>query len=391
MPDPVKAILLNLLAGAILAVGTGLPLVILYLYRRKPSLFPPPATRTVPWNGWAVLLAFVAAGLLIPALVQIAFQASGLFESIYGPDIAQQLDLAHRNESTNTQAANLWGLWVQTIALPIQVAIIILGMRFATGATLPQMGLTGDRTTSNLVVGYLGWLALAPLTYVVFMLAVALLAPNPQKHPLLDLGDYAGTREWIMFGIQAALFAPFNEELLFRGLLLPWLLLETKSAADERELIVRPQQRADICLIIAGVLCLFTKGFKETFAKEQWDRLWIELAPFCFLLALLPLYAFLPSSERFRRWCRIDSPIAMRGWIASSVLFAAVHANVWPTPIPLFVLGLGLGWLAIRTRSIVPSIMAHALFNAVLQWSSFAWAEMSINFFFPNSSLLPTT
>jgi membrane protease YdiL (CAAX protease family) len=335
------------------------------LYRRKPPLFPPSATRTVPWNGWAVLLAFVAAGLLIPAFVQIAFQATGLFESIYGPEIAQQLDLAHQNESTAKQAANLWGLWLQTIALPIQITIIILGVRFATGTTLPQMGLTGDRTPSNLVVGYLGWLALAPLTYAVFMLANTLLVSNPQKHPLLDIGDLAGKREWIMFGIQAVVFAPFSEELLIRGLLLPWLLLETKSPADERELIVRPRQRADMCLIVAGVFCLFTKGFKEAVAKEQWDRLSNELAPFCFLLALLPLYAFLPSSERFRRWCRIDSPVAMRGWIASSALFAAVHANVWPTPIPLFVLGLGLGWLAIRMRSIVPCIVAHALFNAV--------------------------
>jgi membrane protease YdiL (CAAX protease family) len=365
MTDPVQAIQLNLLAGAILAVGTGLPLLILYRYQRKPPLFPPPAKRTVPWNGLAVLLAFVAAGFLIPALVQLGLQASGFFEALYGPDFARQMDAAQQSEPSIKQAANLRGLWLQAIAIPIQMTIIILGVRFATGATLPQMGLTRDRTATNLFVGYLGWLALAPLTYAVFMSAIALLAPNPQKHPLLDIGNYTGMREWIVFGIQAVVLAPFNEELLFRGLLLPWLLLESKSPANERELIVRPHQRTDICIIVAAVLCLLTKGSKESVAKQQWDHLPKELAPFYFLLALLPLYWFLPSCERFRRWCRIDSPVAMRGWIASSILFAAVHANVWPTPIPLFVLALGLGWLAIRTRSIMPSIVAHALFNAV--------------------------
>ena len=38
---------------------------------------------------------------------------------------------------------------------------------------------------------------------------------------------------------------------------------------------------------------------------------------------------------------------------------------VWPTPIPLFGLGLGLGWLAYRTRRLVAPVTLHVLFNAV--------------------------
>jgi membrane protease YdiL (CAAX protease family) len=38
---------------------------------------------------------------------------------------------------------------------------------------------------------------------------------------------------------------------------------------------------------------------------------------------------------------------------------------VWPSPIPLFVLGLGLGWLAVRTRGILVPAIVHGLFNAV--------------------------
>ena len=43
----------------------------------------------------------------------------------------------------------------------------------------------------------------------------------------------------------------------------------------------------------------------------------------------------------------------IRGVYVSAAFFALVHSAVWPTPIPLFFLGLGLGWLAVRTRGIL--------------------------------------
>jgi hypothetical protein len=54
-----------------------------------------------------------------------------------------------------------------------------------------------------------------------------------------------------------------------------------------------------------------------------------------------------------------------RGVYASAALFAAVHSAVWPTPIPLFALGLGLGWVAVRTNGILASFLVHGLFNTV--------------------------
>ena len=55
----------------------------------------------------------------------------------------------------------------------------------------------------------------------------------------------------------------------------------------------------------------------------------------------------------------------IRAIYASAALFALVHAGVWPSPIPLFVLGLGLGWIAIRSRGVLVPIVVHGLFNAV--------------------------
>jgi membrane protease YdiL (CAAX protease family) len=50
---------------------------------------------------------------------------------------------------------------------------------------------------------------------------------------------------------------------------------------------------------------------------------------------------------------------------ATALLFAAVHSFAWPTPVALFVLGLGLGYLALRTHSLVAPIVLHSLFNGV--------------------------
>jgi hypothetical protein len=55
------------------------------------------------------------------------------------------------------------------------------------------------------------------------------------------------------------------------------------------------------------------------------------------------------------------------GWrfalIASSLLFALLHVGQWPTPIPLFVLALGLGYSYHRTNSLAAPVTLHVLFN----------------------------
>jgi membrane protease YdiL (CAAX protease family) len=48
----------------------------------------------------------------------------------------------------------------------------------------------------------------------------------------------------------------------------------------------------------------------------------------------------------------------------TSLFWALVHSS-WPDPIPLFVFGLALGYLAYRTQNLVPSIVVHGLFNSV--------------------------
>ena len=49
----------------------------------------------------------------------------------------------------------------------------------------------------------------------------------------------------------------------------------------------------------------------------------------------------------------------------SAMLWSMMHYEAWPAPIPLFLLGLALGWLALRTQSLIGPMVLHSLFNGV--------------------------
>lgn len=59
--------------------------------------------------------------------------------------------------------------------------------------------------------------------------------------------------------------------------------------------------------------------------------------------------------QRWRMWTAV---------VASSVLFAAYHFNLWLF-VPTLVLAIAAGWLAIRSKTLWPAIVLHALYNAV--------------------------
>src|SRR5207249_9149482 len=84
-----------------------------------------------------------------------------------------------------------------------------------------------------------------------------------------------------------------------------------------------------------------------------------DLEPVLFVLLMIPVCLL---SER---WLprRPPQPYAVRAIASTALLFAVFHD--WPSPLPLFVLGLGLGYLAYRTQSLVASILMHAFFNSV--------------------------
>jgi membrane protease YdiL (CAAX protease family) len=192
------------------------------------------------------------------------------------------------------------------------------------------------------------------------LLLYSKLGGQSDEHPILKLtqtpaiSPAAHAGMFLLLLAEALIAAPVREELLFRGILLPWL-------AD------RPWG-GDMCLLLAAIVGV---GLRPPI-DQSWSSplaLASRFGPALLVIALLPLAHPLARWRPLRRILPIrDDGMrtqAIRAIVGSAALFACVHSNVWPTPIPLAVLALALGWLAIRTQSVVAPIVVHMLFNTV--------------------------
>jgi len=67
--------------------------------------------------------------------------------------------------------------------------------------------------------------------------------------------------------------------------------------------------------------------------------------------------------------------------VISALLFALFHLNPWQFP-ATFVLGLLLGWIMIRTRSILLAIIGHAINNLLVLLTVTYWQEINTHAIF---------
>lgn len=100
--------------------------------------------------------------------------------------------------------------------------VLVLGGR----GTLARLGLTSRGLPHELRRGALAFLALLPAYFAVVALWSALgqaLGLPPQGHALIEMLEREGPRLAPLILLQAVLLAPLQEELLYRGLLVPAL------------------------------------------------------------------------------------------------------------------------------------------------------------------------
>lgn len=352
-------------AGLSVAVAGGVAALCLYFVacRKRQRLIPATRYPVAKWDGVAVALAFVIF-VLLAHFVQLALIAIGFFRRIYGPDFPT--DLGPDPTPAHHAAATIRHLWAAVFTFPLQIALIT---RIAIRRGGPNP-LAPGFFAPNFVSGYLTWLLLTPAAFSVFALAniahTHLTQRLPDRHPLTLLGDGAGNLEWTLFVMQTVFIAPMLEELVFRGILLPWLC-QKRAATPESPFMVIPRHRSPLVLGLAVAVALLFHVDNVQKAVEQRDgsAITAHLIPGAFFISLIPLYLILPRIRRLRRHLRIRSPRHLRGILASSALFAAFHASVWPSPVPLVVLAMGIGYLSVRTQSLIGPVVVHALFNAV--------------------------
>jgi membrane protease YdiL (CAAX protease family) len=337
---------INLLAWFLLAAGSSLPALGLWLFLTRRyffNLFPPRRRRFIPWGGYEVGLVFFVTLLLVPALVTQILNTGGFFYYLYGPDFG-----------ATPAAADRRILWVSAFAFPFQVGGILIILRGLTGARLYQLGLTTSNAVRNLLLGWLAWLLCTPPVLVLNILVSwgyrLWEGEKPEEHPLARLArEQPLAIEWVLIGLTGVVMAPILEELLFRRVLLAWA--------------ARRPWGGPIILLAAFAL---TAGKSLLDITEAWDQDCLSLRsalhalePTIFVLVMAT--GFFVGERRFRSWR--SQPCTVRAIYSTALLFGVFH--IWPTPVPLFVLGLVLGYLAYRTQNLIAPMVLHALFNGV--------------------------
>lgn len=295
------------------------------------------------WTALEVLLGVFLALYFWPALMQEVLNAVGWARWYYG-------------EQTNEMTTRLrLGLWSYTLALPFQVVTIPL-LFAALHRTRPeQYGLTTRHFGRNILTGFAGWLVLTPLVFGVYWLVRTLYGMAGERgiesHALEIIAqEHLSGSEWVLLFVSAIIAAPVREELTFRGVVQSWLATR--------------RWGGHAAMLLALAWTVLARGER---LLDAWGLLFdtwrtgiaslIDAAiPTLFVLGLMPLYLLV--------WWKSRTPL-YPAIFGTALLFACIHTSVWPTPVPLFVLGLGLGMLAQRTQSLIGPIVLHGLFNGI--------------------------
>jgi membrane protease YdiL (CAAX protease family) len=371
----------------------------LWARSRGRGLLPPEHPTRVPWAGLEITVALILTRILLPPLLGFALTHYGFFSWLYGPgfgpsapattaepdEIAVRIYELASDDPAVRDSARIqlmqWGrksepalrqkiadvelggqarqllhkidaneaeynLWLSVWIFPFDLLTVIV-VFCVLGTTKPfQLGLSFNRPWENVGVACLCWLAVTPLVFGVNFLADLVFVAQP--HPLQQLASEAlSPMNGVLIGLSALVLAPIWEELVFRRIIQSWLA--------QRDWGGHVGMLLALLVAFAPVV-----GLLNDDVPIERAMLVSKLRPVLFVifmfLCFLCLHWLLRGSKADRN--------VIGGIYATALLFGIVHSS-WPTPIPLFFLGLGLGFLAYRTQSLIGPIVLHSLFNAV--------------------------
>ncbi|MCS7166648.1 MAG: CPBP family intramembrane glutamic endopeptidase [Gemmatales bacterium] len=270
---------------------------------KKYQLWPRLKVYAVSWNVFHVIILMLLSGLLvIPCLFAIDWPKD-------------------------------WALGRFLIAAGIEVLLFVAVPVWVFAIPLYQLGWNWRRWREDVMLGWLMWIVSWVVTVTAWQLAVRLWPA--EEHVLLrELREAPNWFNSFAFTVTAILLVPLAEEALFRGLI-------------QRKMMKEPFW-ADLTMLVA-LLAAIVQGYGAT----SWG-------PLLFLVTAGPGYL----AFEWVSWRMLPRPGLARAVYATSLIFAALHADAWPAPIPLFFFSLGLGILAARTQSLLGPLLIHAAFNA---------------------------
>jgi membrane protease YdiL (CAAX protease family) len=315
--DPVTDAIASSIMLASLAAGA-----YLISSRRRRQLLEYEPRRPVPWNAAATLLAILA---VVNALLTLR---TG--EATDG--VVPQLTAAERARALVAQS--LWQMFV--------VGGFFFIVAAASKAHRSDLGFPTRLKTWRRDIG-LGALAclvaLAPV-HIIQIVLVKLLYGNEiqSSHPLIKsfLEAPPDFLTFLLTLVAAVVVAPISEEIIFRLLLQGWLekwedqRLGWRVAAANDEPLANYEART-------------TSDDEQSLVRKAPGEAELNSSPPRKGVGGLP-YGWYPV-------------------LASALCFGLAHTGYGPEPVPIFLLGIVLGYLYQRTHRVVPGILTHALFN----------------------------
>ncbi|HEX3314741.1 MAG TPA: CPBP family intramembrane glutamic endopeptidase [Gemmataceae bacterium] len=397
----------TLIAYAAIAV----PALVLLVALRPRKLLPMQRLRFGSWNGSAVL----AHSILWMAMMIIAYQVfdrlglqERLLPAIELPKVAAgaaadaEADPPKKGDPLMADplkaAERLKAIRLSNLSQPLgALAFLALSftlLRFVQRSPISSAGMTRARWRPNVLLGLAAFVIVTPPIFAIEMVCVGVF--GAEQHPIEVLGRLNGLEmvEWASILVSVVFLGPISEEWIFRGLMQGWLrrasylehavfvclaaalvgyfVVARKGANIEVPIALVAWTAALAAVDLAGIYMLYRPlhehglGYfrrpdlpplaKEEQTVDAWTVNLFEAEGREHLLR--------PWREFGSRWFSWKVLCARWSIVGTAMFFALVH-NAWPTPIPLFFLGLVLGWLAFRTQSLVPSIVVHGLFNLV--------------------------
>jgi membrane protease YdiL (CAAX protease family) len=323
----------------------------------------------VTWTAFEIVVVLWLWIMFWPAVVRTALSATGFFGRFYGHPAATLLQADTDEQLRQQLALGLFtgpteagvflsharqhlvyhsDLWVRALAFPFQLASVPLVLYLVSRTRPWQIGLTTRRLGRNLVAGLVVASLLTPsvlgINFLVEWLYKVGFPGRTQEHPLtLVAQEPLWPTEVGLLVFTAIVAAPVMEEVVFRGLLQPWCATRPWG----------PTTTSAAALALAAVSCA---GAAWTAAPEGLRAMLAAAQPVLFIAALAPVYLAVRRQSRTAVGPAIFS---------TAVVFAALHSTVWPSPVALLVLAVGLGTLAYRTQSLVGPIVLHGLFNGI--------------------------
>jgi membrane protease YdiL (CAAX protease family) len=325
MPEQTMDPVLALVVGATL-LGSIATCLSLAISRSRGSLLPFEPRRPVPWNA-------VGAGLAVLMVSLTLVEAIGNYSK---PATEKPSDF-------EPSAVTLLATMLPEVIL-VGGVLTLIGLYFHTDRRDLGWPRDGREFRRDVRIGATtGLAALAPILLTQAVLVLLFRGPNTMsEHPLIEMLA-KGEPDWALMiaaTVAAVVIAPVCEEIMFRLLLQGWLEKWEAKSVGLLEPLPQPPLAVDESLPADAAIT--ADATNEIAPPEAVERL-IESPP-------TQGFAGLPFGLM---------PIAV-----SSLLFGLAHFGYGPEPIPLFLLALGLGYVYFRTHRIVPSIVAHAIFNS---------------------------